>query len=234
MKRVTLEAKGLSPLIIQAMSEETLISLATKLKSEKLKPAENSPTAIQAFLERVCREQLYPDASGQGRVGFPMTNLMASIRDAGKGSKSGRQGAKMEVVTKADGQTILFSFVFPQDDFVVLTDTGAYDLTIRNVPTPKDGGSPWIISLMKGNNPNGGEAVALGRPLFPQWGFRATFLVDESLGYPVDLFRQLVVRASAVTGLCGYRPACGGPFGRFTITRFEAVDLPAADVAQAA
>lgn len=77
----------------------------------------------------------------------------------------------------------------------------------------------WHPNVKRGVNPNGGEMVAICRPLFSKWGFCCTVVLEDK---PVveKTFRQLFDLAGRI-GLCDFRPARRGRYGCFKVIQWE-------------
>jgi len=134
----------------------------------------------------------------EGRIGIPAINLRSSLVEAGRQVKfSGKR-----MVSTAES-TLLDSFLQIQDFFL---------------PFPKEMQS-WEVDMRKGNLDNG-TAVCIVRPRFDKWSFTATVEIDEAVARH-DTGRQLFQMAGSRVGLCDFRPAKRGPFGRFKVVEWK-------------
>ena len=142
--------------------------------------------------------KLYRD--DDGAIGIPSLNLFSCLAEAGRLVKSG----KKQISTAKS--TILPSILSIEEFFLPFKDD-----------------PEWVVDKRRGRNPNGGEMVCLVRPKFTDWEFDVTLEIDET---EVDesIVRQLVETAGKKVGLCDFRPACKGPFGRFYVAAWVKQD----------
>ena len=82
----------------------------------------------------------------------------------------------------------------------------------------------FAVDRRRGVLSNAGKSVAvcITRPRFDKWAFSMTLLVAEH-EVTVEKVKQLVERAGTAVGLGDFRPAKRGPFGRFSITKWETI-----------
>lgn len=194
--RIRATCTGLSALLQNRLSPETLEAIRTKAKAGK-----NAPRGTP---REECGPKLHTTA--EGAPAMPLVNVVASLTEAGR---SVRLDGKKQMSTATS--TVLFSFV-------IFGGSEMLPLTMRDGVTP----SVWEADVRKGTNPNGGEAVAICRPRFDEWQFTMDFDVDTAeIG--VDKIRELFDIAGSRVGLCDFRPACKGWFGRFSVTKWEEV-----------
>jgi len=186
---LTVHCTGVSPLLMHAMSEDTLIALWEKRKAPK--------GAARPSIHDACTSCLYTDA--QGGVVMPTPNIYSALAEAGRHVRL--EGKKMVSSLKA---TLLPSFLTLIGESVPLRSTS--------------GGAPqWRPDVRKGTNPNGGEAVAIVRPRFDDWSFVVSAEIDLTETAETTI-RELFDKAGSRVGLGGFRPQRKGPFGRFAVT----------------
>lgn len=198
MERVNVRIEGVSPLLMNRMTEAELEGLRTKEK----KKFKASPPADP-------REQAKPKAylDQNGHPYLPCENYMACLIGAGMYIKL--DGKRQMSTSKS---TLLPGFMALENAVLPLLD-------------PKDGKpAPWEVDIRKGTNPNGGEAVCLVRPRFDRWMFETSIMVDTDQ-INEKVIRELIDIAGARVGLGDFRPARKGIFGRFKVTRWERAAL---------
>jgi len=189
MLTVQIVCRGLTPLLMNRMSESTLEGLRTKQKKPK---AANIGTTITP------REEATPKVyTHGGNPIIPAENLMSCLIAAGVFV---RLDAKRQMST---GKSTMLP------GFVTLLDFA--------IPLVADGKpATWEADVRKGTNPNGGEAVAICRPRFDAWGFTTRILIDDKeIGE--NTIRDLWDKAGKRIGLGDFRPARKGIFGQFIV-----------------
>lgn len=72
---------------------------------------------------------------------------------------------------------------------------------------------PVVVPATKGR-------VLRKRPCFREWALSFKFIVDE-MEIPVAVLKEMLDLAGRNVGIGDFRPAKGGSFGRFQVTRFE-------------
>jgi hypothetical protein len=175
-----------------------LMNPATEELLNQLRNKTPSPKRTDWSPEDEARTKLYRDVDG--RVGIPALNLNSCLIEAGRMVKN---GAKQLSTAKS---TIIPSF-----------------LSINSLFLPFNGDPKWVADMRRGRNPNGGEMVVLVRPRFDDWSFDFTLEVDDD-EINLNVVRSLVETAGKKVGLCDFRPACKGPFGRFAVTKWAPLD----------
>lgn len=193
---VTLEVTciGVTPLLMNRMTPETLEQIRTKAKRSKNASRPASP-----------RDEAAPKVylTGDGKPYVPTENLLACLIAAGQFV---RLDGKRQVSTAKS--TALPAFLTLDDPFLPL-----FVVKTGKPPT-------WEVDMRPGRNPNGGEAVCLVRPRFDQWGFRVSAQVDlNEIG--MQSVRELFEIAGKRIGLGDFRPQRKGMFGRFAITKWS-------------
>jgi hypothetical protein len=202
MKLFEIVLQGRSPLLMNKMSEEILISLTDKTKKA-------SKTAAKPSLEEQAASKVYVV---DGAPVIPVQNLMASLIECGKYI---RLDGKRQLSTSSS--SMLPGFLFFEDQHLPLLD-------VSNGSQGNWGVAQWRYSLMQGRNPNGGEAVPVVRPMFERWGCVVRVQLDtESI--PESTFRQLFDWAGLRVGLMDFRPARKGTFGQFIVRNWNEIDF---------
>lgn len=104
---VELEIEGISPLLMDAMSEETVEDVLIRRK--------RSPVQTDLTREERCEPKFYRDPENPEAFGIPAENFMAALREAGRKVKVG----KSQVSTAKT--TTLYSFLSVRENFLRLT-----------------------------------------------------------------------------------------------------------------
>jgi hypothetical protein len=139
-----------------------------------------------------------------GLLGIPRVNLFACLCEAGR-QIDFRGKTKISTATSTFLPMIVSFeegrrfFAFDKQDIAYTTD------------------------VVKGTNPNGGEAVAIVRPAFEDWTITLEVEIDESTGVKDKTIFQLFKLAGAGIGLCDHRPNKKGECGRFKVVAWETV-----------
>lgn len=136
------------------------------------------------------------------KVGIPAEYLLAALVTAGRFVK---YDARRNMST-ADS-SLVPAFVFLEDLFYPFNDQEV----------------KHVVDKRRGVLNNGGKevAVCIVRPRFDTWEF------DVTVGFAdigPDKVKQLFEFAGKAAGLGDFRPSCRGPFGRFTIAKWEVVE----------
>lgn len=185
---------GVSPLLLNAMDEATLLGLWDK--SDKPAKTAAKPTPREYADSKVYR---LPD----GRACVPAKNLYAAFIAAGQFVRlDGKRQVSTKTGTNLPGMMLLVSTELP----ILLPGTEA--------------AAPHEVDIQQGKNPNGGEAVCIIRPRFDEWELHAEVEVDQKV-MPLQMARDLVEMAGRRMGLGDYRPQKRGTFGRFCVNRWQ-------------
>jgi hypothetical protein len=192
MKRIEVSLAGVTPLLMNRMSDDQLLALHAgdrrKFKSRR-EPREEATRKV------------YQTRDGDPYL--PTENLMACLISAGMYIKL---DGKRQMSTKQS--TLLPGFLTIEDAYLPL---------VNNEESP----AAWEVDMRQGRNPNGGEAVCVIRPRFDQWAFKTSFLIDgESIGE--DVIRELVDIAGSRIGIGDFRPQRRGVFGKFKVVGWHA------------
>lgn len=191
MKHVEVTVRGVTPLLMNRMTDEQLLALHTKEKRKFTAPKEpRDAAALKVYQTR------------DGRPYLPTENFMASLIAAGVYIKL--DGKRQMSTAKS---TLLPGFLTVEDPYLPLLDG--------------DGkATAWEVDMRQGRNPNGGEAVCVVRPRFDTWVFSASLLVDgDSIAETV--IRELVDIAGSRIGLGDFRPQRRGIFGKFKVIEWR-------------
>lgn len=194
LMRVEVVAEGITPLLQNRLSEETLEGIRSKVKKPK---TASRPTP---------REECEPKVHQRGdRPVLPTENLLSCLIAAGAYV---RLDGKRQLSTSKS--TMLPAFLSIEEPYLWLLD-------------PKTGKpAAWEVDLRAGRNPNGGEAVAICRPRFDAWSFKTTVQLDlAQIGEPT--IRELFAIAGRRIGLCDFRPQRKGLYGQFSLTSWKQV-----------
>lgn len=188
------ECRGISPYLMNPMTEDTLEELRTKVR----RPKPRDLTREQEAAGKVTRDE-------KGRIGIPMKNFFSCLVNAGRAFK---MDARTKISTT--DSTLLPSLLSVKENFLPFLNG------------TEDSEPQWVADAQRGRNPVGQErvAVCIVRPRFDEWGFRFTAFVDEKK-ITLEQAKQLVEYAGTAIGLGDYSPRCKGPYGRFTVTKWE-------------
>ncbi|MEK7509679.1 MAG: hypothetical protein AAB605_03125 [Patescibacteria group bacterium] len=144
-----------------------------------------------------------------GKIGIPAEYLLAALVTAGKFVKYDPR----KNMSTSDS-SLVPAFIFLEDMFYPF----------------KKQKTPWAVDKRRGvlNNAGKSVAVCIVRPRFDEWEFDVTASFAD---IDASKVRQLFEYAGKVAGLCDFRPSCRGPFGRFTITKWQVVEKALAKAA---
>lgn len=198
-RTVRVLCRGISPILMDQMTEETLDSLATSVRQNKPKD--------RPFAD-VAEEKIYRDPMTE-RIGIPSEMLFACLVAAGRKVKNGKSQ-----ISTATSSTV--------PDFLEIPDFFFPFLGIpENVePRSEDERQHWKVDKRRGRLPINGTAVCLIRPRFNNWEFKVTVIYDAD---KIDgsTLKALFVNAGSGQGLGSFRPNCRGTFGKFVVVSWE-------------
>lgn len=196
MTELIIRCKGLSAMLMNPMTEDTLNGLATGVRKAVVK---DRP------FEEVANERIYRNDANQ--MGFPAINLISALKHAGRNIKNGKKGISTATTTT------MFSFLEFPDEFI------AFD------GIDEKGEIPWRVDKRRGVMKNGAASVAVAiiRPKFDKWGFTVKVNLNEKL-IREETIKALFVEAGSNAGLCDFRPSKNGPFGRFEVVEFKSTN----------
>lgn len=189
--RIRAKLVGISPLLMNCMSQDVLLGMRDK-SGKKAKAATTVLTPAEE-----AEKKLYLDTAGYPHL--PVENLFATLKGAGR---QVRLDGKRQISTAKS--TILPS--------LMTIDTVSLPIMLSKEPRR----ATWEADVKRGVNPNGGEAVVIVRPRFDDWSVavEVTVFVNE---ITESAIRRLFDIAGSSVGLCDFRPARGGTYGRFRV-----------------
>lgn len=79
---------------------------------------------------------------------------------------------------------------------------------------------PWAVDTRAVRIPATGGRILCHRPCFHDWRLDFVATIDTDM-ITAALFREIVDAAGKRIGLGDFRPACKGPFGKFTVTSWS-------------
>lgn len=138
--------------------------------------------------------------TSSGECYFPGAAIGRLIREAGSNHKL--KG------TRKSAKYVVPAAVLVMDDAILLRDEDGKTLKDFEVDS-----RPVTIPATKGR-------VMRHRPRFDKWFATVTIRINESL-LPVDFIHQLMNEGGQQLGVGDFRPEKGGPFGTFSVTRWE-------------
>lgn len=196
MTNIDIVLVGVSPMLMNRMTDEALLGLVLKTKAPK--------NAANKGVKEQCEEKIYRDP--ESTICIPAKNLFASLAEAGR---SVRLDGKKQVST-ADSSKLA----------AILSIEGEYLPLVKASDNTQPAG--WVERLDKGTNPNGGTAVGICRPMFSDWAIRLRICANLA-EYQESIVRELFDRAGNEIGLCDWRPQRKGLFGRFRVDKWKGV-----------
>ena len=188
--------RWLSPGMLQnPKSRELLESLRTKKRL---------PGRTDWTIQEEAGTKLY--RSENGRMGVPMQNIIAALIIAGQSIT--HKGKKTISTAKS---TRLFDFLDFRADFCEFNGCD------------EKGNIEWRPTLLPGVMHQGASetAVAITRPRIPHWSLTIPVVFDPNREISDKNVEALFDIAGRTVGLCDWRPAKKGRFGRFIIEKVE-------------
>lgn len=208
MREVTLQAKGVTPIMLHGMGVKAVLVLGKFIKSDEKAPA--TP-------DEACRRAVYVDE--EGFIVLPTDNLASASVAAGQKVKI---GSPQRQISTAD-TTDLFSYFNLLGDYIRILDADG-----KPIPFPQEGEpSPWVVDVRRGvgYNSKTPTAICVVRPKFALWGFETTLTYNER-ELPRGKFVELLQQA-ARKGLGSFRPSKGrGRYGVWKPIRVDEVTIP--------
>jgi len=191
-----------STLLMHPMLEEEKTAMRTKIGAPKIR---------DMSLEDEAARRIYRDE--EGRIALPRKWFYGCLVKAGtKVPLRGRTN-----VTKSDGSTELFSFLWILDSFCVLTNVQE---GIRNGKKEED---YWRVSFERcpqsQNRGGKGGGVAVVRPEFPEWECVVNIRYNEKRVHE-EVIRRLFEEGGLTQGLGSGRPNRGWNHGQFEIVEW--------------
>ncbi len=148
----------------------------------------------------IATKKLYTDH--EGTIIIPQPNIFKSIMEGGSFFKVG----KRQVTTQ---KTSLIPSCVDMNEVY-------YDLIYKQ---------PWTVDTRPVRIPATGGRILCHRPMFDDWALEFEVELDTTI-VGIKLFRDIVDRAGKGIGLGDFRPACKGPFGKYLVSHWQAVELP--------
>jgi hypothetical protein len=179
---------GVTPLLMNRLSEESLLAIRAKAKKPKNAP---KPTPREE-----CEDKVH---THDGKPVLPVQNLLACLIEAGKFC---RLDGKRQISTAKS--TILPAFMHFEEGWFAIT-----------APDSKDAAA-WDVDIRAGRNPNGGEVVCLCRPRFDAWSIKATVRIYTDQIAEASI-RELFDLSGSRVGVGDFRPQRKGVFGQFRV-----------------
>lgn len=133
-----------------------------------------------------------------GRLYLPGSNLFAAITDAGKFHKAGRNKVTTQKSSLVPAGLMI-------EELMLDLGTDKFEVDSRRVVVPATGGS-----------------ITRHRARLDKWVCSFTLVVFSDV-FTEALARSLVDDAGMKIGVCDFRPAKRGPFGRFKVTHWERI-----------
>ena len=169
--------------------------------------AQNSTNGVRgssAAVERqspqdIAMSKLYLGLDGKPMI--PQPNLLRCLVDGGSFHKAG----KKQITTQKS--SILYACL---------------DIEAAEIPIIHK--QPWRVDTRAVVIPSTGGRILTHRPLFDDWKLEFVVHLDTSIVGP-GVFRQIVDDAGSRIGLGDFRPSKKGPYGRFRVDHWQAVDV---------
>lgn len=206
MRTVKMHCVGVSSLLMDRMSAETLESLETGIRPPE---AKDRPSVDKA------REKIY--RNDRGKIALPTEMMIGALVAAGQKVKNGNK------TISTVKTTTLFDLVVVNSVDLPLT-SGTIDPKSIVGNEAKGDDLPWTVDRRKGigYQAKTPTAVCIIRPRFPHWEFDLEIQYDEKR-VKGEVIRQLFDNAGGSQGLGAFRPNKRGPFGRFRVETWEEV-----------
>lgn len=99
---------------------------------------------------------------------------------------------------------------------------------VQGVEIPIEHREPWTVDTRAVRIPSTGGRILCHRPCFHDWKLAFDVTLDTDL-IGLRLFREIMDAAGKRIGLGDFRPACKGPFGKFTVVKWVADDPASRD-----
>ena len=196
MGKVEVVMVGIAPMLMNRISEATLLSVRDKTAKKAMNKVVLAP-----------REE----ANGKvhttedGKPIIPANVMMANLISAGK----------FIMLDKKRQLSTATSSLLPS--FLTILEPFAYIKTKDQKSTAK-----WEVDMQAGKNPNGGELVCIVRPRFDDWSIKFTFELDLDT-LPETTYRQLFDYAGVRCGLGDFRPSKKGIYGKYVVQSWKMI-----------
>lgn len=165
----------------------------------------SSAGADRGTPQEICEQKLYRGADSTTLV-IPQPNLLRCLVDGGRFHKVGRS----QLTTKDSSQ--LYACLDVHGSEIKLEHKQPWRVDTRAV----------VIPATKGR-------ILAHRPIFDDWSLEFTVSLDTSIIGP-KLLRKVIDDAGRRIGLGDFRPARKGPYGKFTVVKWEAETVDIGEV----
>lgn len=132
--------------------------------------------------------------SDDGTIYEPSTHILGSLQQAGAKFQIQGQGKATFKKIVGSGAVLVSPDAIPHD-------IQEYEVDIR----------PVVIKRAR---------IPRSRPMFRNWALSFHLEYDEE-EIPKHVLKELLDYAGRRVGIGDFRPSCGGPFGKFMVTKFE-------------
>lgn len=129
---------------------------------------------------------------------IPQPNILACMTEAGRYFKA----AGNQKVSTIKSSLIPAAVMIEELEMPIITEKG------------------WSVDTRPVRIPATGGRVIRHRPCFYDWGLEFTLEIDPEI-LSVGMVRDVLDAAGKRIGLCDFRPACKGPFGKFRVDLWE-------------
>ena len=205
MRTVKIHCVGVSPLLMDRMSDET---------ADYLEKGGGRPLDIKDRpAEAKAREKIYRNT--EGKIALPIEMLISALISAGRNIKNGNKNISTAKTTT------LFELLMVKSVDLPLTNGKVDPKSVVN-NCAESGDLPWVVDRRKGIGYNAKPPVPVIviRPKFPHWEFDVEIEYNEKR-VKGEIVRQLLENALSSQGLGAFRPNRRGPFGRSRVETWE-------------
>lgn len=129
-----------------------------------------------------------------GTIYEPSTHILGTLQNAGAKFQIQGQGKSTFRKIVGSGAVIIDPDAIPHE-------MQNYEIDVR----------PVVIKKAR---------IPRSRPMFRKWALSFVIEYDEE-DLPKTVLKELLDYAGRRVGIGDFRPACGGPFGKFMVTKFE-------------
>lgn len=162
--------------------------------------AKKTKVHVEKTPRQIAEEHAYKTEDGKFYI--PTTYVSGAFKGAASEYK--------QTSSKKTFKAIAGGIFIPSEPYAILTS--------RAGATLKD----FEVDLKSAVNHKAGAVVSC-RPRFDDWAAEFTVEIDDEL-LPPDLALQILQDAGRRCGIGSFRVAKGGPYGRFSVTRWEALN----------
>lgn len=200
LQHVEVTIEGVTPLLLNPMSEKTLLGIQSGSKPPKHAKGQFTPTEEA--------ESKLEDRTDEKGFFIPREMLMANLVTAGKWIRL--DGKRQLTSGKA---TLVTAFVKILDERLYIVD-------------PKTGSKPdWRVHMSRGTNENAGKStgICITRPCFDRWSIKVNALIDLR-ELSESTYRQLFDYAGSRHGIGAWRLENRGVFGEFRVACWSVIE----------